>query len=163
MAKIVTHITYHDTYRDTHQDPVTGEHFLRAVVAPHFVQGILERRHIVVCNTLQHTATHCNTLQHTATHCNTLQHTATGHTREKTYREKTYRRMQHTTTHCNTLQQGETYQDTCSDPFRREHILRKLSVPHFVLLPSHATYCVVIYSFRPPKKCFPPAHTCSLC
>jgi len=31
----------------------------------------------IVCNTLQHTATHCNTLQHTATHCNTLQHTAT--------------------------------------------------------------------------------------
>jgi len=25
----------------------------------------------LVCNTLQHTATHCNTLQHTATHCNT--------------------------------------------------------------------------------------------
>ena len=48
---------------------------------------------LIVCNTLQHTATgvsiaqrqplshaatHCNTLQHIATHCNTLQHTATG-------------------------------------------------------------------------------------
>jgi len=32
---------------------------------------------VLVCNTLQHTASHCNTLQHTksATHCNTLQHT----------------------------------------------------------------------------------------
>ena len=29
----------------------------------------------LVCNTLQHTATHCNTLQHTATHCNTLRDT----------------------------------------------------------------------------------------
>jgi len=27
----------------------------------------------LICDTLQHTATHCNTLQHTATHCNTLQ------------------------------------------------------------------------------------------
>jgi len=31
----------------------------------------------LLCNTLQHTATHCNTLPHAATHCNTLQHTAT--------------------------------------------------------------------------------------
>jgi len=34
-------------------------------------------RDLVLCNTLQHTATHCNTLQHTATHwhCSILQHT----------------------------------------------------------------------------------------
>ena len=42
-----------------------------------WMTNILCIRHIVYCNTLQHTATHCNTLQHTATHCNTLQHTAT--------------------------------------------------------------------------------------
>ena len=29
---------------------------------------------LLICNTLQHTATHCNTLQHTAAHSNTLQH-----------------------------------------------------------------------------------------
>ena len=47
----------------------------------------------LVCNTLQHTATHCIRLQHTATHCNTLiksnLHCNT---------------LKHTTTHCNTLQ-----------------------------------------------------------
>ena len=47
---------------------------------------------LVLCNTLQHTATHCNTLQHTATHCNTLQHTATH-----------CNTPQHIATHCNTL------------------------------------------------------------
>jgi len=35
----------------------------------------LMRFHIL-CNALQHTATHCNTLQHAATRCNTLQHAA---------------------------------------------------------------------------------------
>jgi hypothetical protein len=37
---------------------------------------------VLMCNTLQHTATHCNTLEHTATHC--LPRAAThGHTATK--------------------------------------------------------------------------------
>ena len=54
-----------------------------------------------LCNTLQHTATHCNTLQHTATHCNTLQHTATH-----------CNTLQHSATHCNTLQHSATHYNT---------------------------------------------------
>jgi len=43
----------------------------------HIYAWVITLPHLIVCNTLQHTATRCNTLQHAATHCNTLQHTAT--------------------------------------------------------------------------------------
>jgi len=45
----------------------------------------------LLCNNVQHIATHCNTLQHTVTLCNTLQHAATR-----------YNTLQHTATRCNT-------------------------------------------------------------
>jgi len=84
----------------------------------------------LLCNTLQHTATHCNTLQHAATHCNTLQHAEAhhlsagldaraldvytrfhffySHLHSATYCN-TLRNTAHTATYCNILQHAQTY------------------------------------------------------
>ena len=84
----------------------------------------------VLCNTLQHTATHCNTLQHTATHCNTLQYSAAhcstlqhtaAHCSTLTTRSLLSKMrfsaahcstLQHTAAHCNTLQQTAAHCST---------------------------------------------------
>ena len=72
------------------------------------------KRHWIVCNALQHTATYCITLprnvtlQHTATHCNTLQHTAT-HCDTLQHAATYYNTLQHTATHRNIPQQTATY------------------------------------------------------
>jgi len=42
--------TCQDTHRDTEHDPVTREHFLTELVAPHFAQGVLEIGHIQTRN-----------------------------------------------------------------------------------------------------------------
>ena len=62
----------------------------------------------MICNTLQHTATHCNTLQHTATHCNTLQHTALLPSL-KWFVLISCNALHHTAPHCNTLQHTATH------------------------------------------------------
>jgi len=65
----------------------------------------------LLCQTLQHTATHCNTLQHTATYCNTLQHTAI-HCNTLPHTETHYHALHHTTTHCHTLKHTQTHSNT---------------------------------------------------
>ena len=71
----------------------------------------------ILCNTLQHTATHYNTLQHTATHCNTLEHTAT-HCNTLQHTATHCNTLQHTATHCNTLQQTAT---RCNDTLQHTY------------------------------------------
>jgi len=62
----------------------------------------------IMCNTLQHTATHCSTLQHTAIQCNTLQHTAIH-----------CNTLQHTAIQCNALQRVAVQSYVCHDFFIR--------------------------------------------
>ena len=76
----------------------------------------------ILCNTLQHSATHCNTLQHTATrrkaassvlnqHTATLQHTAT-HYNALHHTAAECNTLQHTAAECNTLQHTATHCNT---------------------------------------------------
>ena len=101
--------THCNTLQHTQHIEYTATHCNRTVGHRGGMWGLLHSvvRHskcvtyILLCNTLQHTATHCNTLQHTATHCSTLQHTETHCST-----------LQHTATHCNTLQHTATHCNT---------------------------------------------------
>jgi len=84
----------------------------------------------LVCNTLQHTATHCNTLQHTATHCNTLQHTAT---------------------HCNTVQL-DTGPPQPLHNAPRVCVFVSFSLYHFILSHTAQTNCITVPLVTPAHR-----------
>jgi len=64
----------------------------------------------LLCNTLQHTATHCNTLQHTATHCNTLP--PLSHAQPRYLSSATHCSiLQNPVTYCNTPQHTATHRN----------------------------------------------------
>ena len=94
----------------------------------------------IVCNTLQHTATHCNTLQHAVTHCNTPQHTA-AHCET----------LEHNATHCNTLQQIATHCNTLGHNATQCNTLQRI-VTHCNI---SKVYCFLLVSFHIIQFLFP--------
>jgi len=66
---------------------------------------------LVVCNTLQHTATHYNTLQHTAT-----RYTIPEEIYDVMRRDIQTHLLQHTASHCNTLQHTATHYTDIDTP-----------------------------------------------